>query len=77
MQSGEAIDPDGSYEIEVPIYKGTIVNGEAVNKPIDHKYKMRLAWLKSGQQGLFNYLRDYLTSSQMDQMKLFFMKRAA
>lgn len=77
MQSGEPIDPDGSYEIEVPIYKGAMINGEAVNKPIDHRYKMRLAWLKHGQQGLFSYLRDYLTEAQMNQMKFFFMKRAA
>ena len=77
LESGEPIDKDGSYELQVPILKGVFINGEPSIKPIDHKHKMRLAWLKSGLAGIYSYLNDYLTPAQLNQVKLFFMNRNA
>lgn len=73
---GKPIDPTATYEMEIPVIKGMMnEDGFPVPKVIDHKHLMRLAWLKHGLNGLYSYLGDYLTQSQLLQVKAFFMKR--
>lgn len=75
-KNGKPVDPKATYEMEIPVVKG-IMNEEGfpIPKVIDHRHLMRLAWLKHGLTGLYGYLSNYLTESQVHQVKLFFMKR--
>lgn len=75
-KNGKPIDITATYEMEVPVIKGTMnEDGFPVPKAIDHRHLMRLAWLRHGLRGIYSYLGDYLTIDQLDQVKDFFMKR--
>jgi hypothetical protein len=59
---GQPFEDDAMYELQVPVVQ-----------PLDHKRSMRLAWLSHGLQGLYGYLDEYLSPSQLKQIKNHFM----
>jgi len=75
-KNGKPIDATATYEMEVPVIRGQInEDGFPIPKAIDHRHLLRLAWLRHGLHGIYSYLGDYLTIEQLDQIKVFFMKR--
>jgi len=71
---GETIDPLATYQMDVPVVKGEIVDGTVSPKIIDHKRLLKLAWLRNGLPGLYSYLAPYLTAEQLTTIKDYFMK---
>jgi hypothetical protein len=59
---GKPLKEDRAYGIKVPILK-----------PIDHHTNLRLAWLKGGLQGLYNYLYPHISEEQMKMVQYYFM----
>jgi hypothetical protein len=78
---GEPIKDGVVYEIEVPVYKGIMVehhvDGDTVHTPAvrytDHKHLLRIAYMKNGLYGIYNYLGKYMAPDQVDKVKKYFM----
>jgi hypothetical protein len=75
MWAGEFIQPKKMYTINVPIAKGEIEpETKAIQyKRLDHKSKLKSKWRVDGLNGIYHYLRAYLTDEQMKWVKEKFM----
>jgi hypothetical protein len=72
---GEPLKDDTIYPLDVPVLTATCLeDGEPVLKVIDHKHKMRVAWLTGGLRGFYQYLEQYLSAEQLTAVKKHFMK---
>lgn len=74
---GEPLQDDFLYQLDVPVLAATrLEDGKPVLKIIDHKHRLRVAWLKYGLQGMYNYLEPYIGAKQLAMVKQKFMKAA-
>jgi hypothetical protein len=80
---GKPIQDLEIYQIDVPVYEGTWIQGHvdpvnigqyAVPKYVDHRRELRLSYLKHGLQGIYSYLGKYMAEKEVDKVRKTFMR---
>ena len=60
---------DKFYEIPCPVFQGYKVGDEVRPKPVDHRARMRNAFLAQGYKGLYTYLSRYMPAAEIEKIK--------
>lgn len=70
---GEFIQPNKMYTLWVPLAKAELDNKVPRYKILDHSTKLKTLWKLHGLNGIYHYLRSYLTDEQIQEVKKMFM----
>jgi hypothetical protein len=71
--NGVLVDDNLVYEMEVPIVKGEIIDGDVAPKAVDHRKHLRTAWLIGGLPAMYSYLSEFMCESELQKIKNYFM----
>ena len=87
-EKGEKIDDDKIYELEVPVYRGIMIEHRdyTTSKRVshiptirytDHRHQLRNAYLAKGIHGVCSYLGKYMDETQVNNVRKFFIRANA
>lgn len=83
---GQVVEKNKMYNLWVPLAKGEIMHTldekfkiketKVVYRELDHKKQLKIKWRINGLNGIYHYLRPYLSDEQMQWVKQKFMSVA-